>query len=237
MGAADQSADPEKAPDAQAGENEIRHVDRSHNRDTLSSEAMTEMLRDLQDTLLALDERLGTLEAAHGHSNAQTRKLAVGVAQLGDALTRRIQALEEAKAAPAATPPEPEPALFLAPPAKPVRRPPESPVAISVGLAFVLLLILGTLWFWRSEIMDHMRPAAPPPAAVTAPPAPVNAPAAQPPKPATATIHPASHQSAARHAENDASLDEQRPASSTQTVDKPPPSFVLYSQNASTASH
>ena len=236
MGAADQSADPEKAPDAQAGVNEIRHVDRSHNRDTLSSEAMTEMLRDLQDTTLSLDERLGTLEAAHSDAGTQTRKLAIGVAQLGHALTRRIQALEEARTAPVAATVAPDPALFLAPPVKPVRRPPESRIAISVGLAFVLFLILGSLWFWRSEIMDHMRPATPPPAAVTAPPAPVNAPATDT-KPAATTTRPTSHPTAARHTGNDASLDVQHTTVSTQSVDKPPPSFVLYSQNTSTASH
>lgn len=235
MGAADQSADPGKAPDAQAGVNEIRHVDRSHNRDTLSSEAMTEMLRDVQDTMLALDERLGTLETAQSHAGTQTRKLAIGVAQLADALTRRIQALEEATPAPVAPPPEPGPALFLAPPAKPVRRPPENRVAFTVGLTFILLLILGSLWFWRSEIMDHMRPATPPPGAAAAPSAPVNAPAEEP-KPAATTTHPASHPTAARHTENDASMGVQHSTVSTPSIDKPPASFVLYSQNTATAS-
>ena len=81
---------------------------------------MTEMLRDVQDTMLALDERLGTLETAQSHAGTQTRKLAIGVAQLADALTRRIQALEEATPAPVA-PPNPPSDDFgaVAPPVTP----------------------------------------------------------------------------------------------------------------------
>ena len=148
MGAAEHPQDSDQLHDTETREGEERPVDRSHNRDILSSEAMTEMLRDVQDSMLALDERLGSLEAAHGHASAETRRLATGVADMGDALARRVRALETGK---------PELAPIVAAPAahKPARRPHERPIALSLGMALVLALALTAFWLFGSETLDR----------------------------------------------------------------------------------
>jgi hypothetical protein len=136
-----------------------RGVDRSHNRDTLSSEAMTEMLRDIQDAMLALDERLAALESTQVGASGDTRNLALGVADMGDALARRVRALEQDSKSTA-------PILaqsILPQPKKAVRHPPPNRIAWSVALVFVIAVMAAAFWMLRSESTDR--------AAITSPPA------------------------------------------------------------------
>jgi hypothetical protein len=141
--------------DGGIAENDSPLVDRSHNRDTLSSEAMTEMLRDLQDGLLRLGERVDELEAAQGHAASETRRLAVSVVEMGDALAKRVKSLElmePVAPAPAAAPPPP---LFISAVPRPPKRPADHPVSWSVGLGLALAGVLAAFWFLRSEISDQ----------------------------------------------------------------------------------
>jgi hypothetical protein len=206
MGGADHSEDWDARADAASHPTEERGVDRSHNRDTLSSEAMTEMLRDLQDAMLALDQRLGALEASKDIGPDNTRRLAQGVVDLGDALTRRVRALEQGRQ----TPP---PILIRresSPPARARRaRPGRHRLAWAAGLVFVLLIALGGFWLLNAESVDRATSAAAPNAVVAAPvvaaapaPAPTPAPSAadtappRPPPPHTASHTGAPHRSA-----------------------------------------
>ncbi|MDQ2861739.1 MAG: hypothetical protein M3T55_13680, partial [Pseudomonadota bacterium] len=69
-------------------------ADRRHNREDPSASEMAEMLREVQDALAAADERLDGLEGAQGNSSLVTRRLAVNVAEMGEALARRMRSLE-----------------------------------------------------------------------------------------------------------------------------------------------
>lgn len=179
------------ADHSEAGQ--ARGVDRSHNRDTLSSEAMSDMLRDLQDAMLALDERLGTLKSSHAGASEDTRKLARGVADMGDALARRVRAIEQGGRDP--------PAIVIrreaAPP--PIEAGPPRPrrgLAWVAALAVVLVVALAVFWLTNFQSIEHGAPAAAPkPVAVAPAAAPAvaasaanTAPAIPPP-----TSRPASH--------------------------------------------
>jgi len=175
MGAADHSEAGEGDDGAVTQWTEERPVDRSHNRDTLSSEAMTEMLRDIQDAMLALDERLVELESSRDSASEDTRTLAKGVADLGDVLARRVRSLEQGRQIPPPSRAEP-----MAPPLKPARQPPQNRVGWVVGLVLVLALVLAAFWLLGVESLDHATVTAPPQAAAAAPP-PAPAPVAKPP--------------------------------------------------------
>jgi hypothetical protein len=168
-----------------------RGVDRSHNRDTLSSEAMTEMLRDLQDAMLALDERLGALESSHAGASDDTRKLARGVADMGDALARRVRAIEQGGRDP--------PAILIrresAPPPPPlgVRRPRQA-LGWAAALVLVFAIALGALWLMTRESLERGPPLAQPkPIAMAPPPSPAPSVALTPPPVPTPALHTASH--------------------------------------------
>jgi hypothetical protein len=190
MGAADHS---------EVGEG--RGVDRSHNRDTLSSEAMSEMLRDLHDAMLALDERLGALEASHAGASEDTHKLARGVADMGDALARRVRAIEQGRRDP--------PAILIrrevaTPPPIGARRPrPQNRLAWAVAAVLILVIALAAFWLMNFKSLERGAPAAAPnpiaaAPAVTPAPAPamaVTTPTIPPPAPRTATHAVAQHRS------------------------------------------
>jgi len=192
MGAADQSKAGEGFDDVTTHASEALPVDRSHNRDTLSSEAMTEMLREVQDAMLALDERLAALESAQGAASHDTSRLARGVVDMGDALARRVRALEQVTR-------DPPSILIRREPAPPIKRPrtppPQHRLAWTAALVFALAIVLGVFWLMAAESVDHAtETAATKPPVVVAPtpaPAPVVAdttPIVPPPPP-----HPASH--------------------------------------------
>ena len=238
MGAADHSADPDTFDDAEPEEGEAGAVDRSHNRDTLSSEAMTEMLRDLQDSLLALDERVGSLEGAHRRGSAEARQLTLGVLQMGDEMNRRLRALEQVTAEPA---PEPATPLFITPPAKPARPERDRTAAWTAGLAIVLALVLGVLWLLRIEAADQLQAAPKPaPKTVASPPAPppavANVATSKPAPTASQTHHGFGygHYSTRSHQTSD-STPGAAPATDKTAATKPTAGFQLYGQGASSA--
>jgi len=184
MGAADHSEAGEEYG-AMTRSTEERALDRSHNRDTLSSEAMTEMLRDIQDAMLALDERLVVLESSQDGASEDTRRLAKGVADMGEVLARRVRALEQGRE-------DPPPILAqpVAPLLKPARQPPQNRIAWSVGLVFVLAIVLAAFWLLSVESLDHATISTPPkaPAPPAAPPVAAATPPVSPPKTPTHTV-------------------------------------------------
>lgn len=137
-------------------------VDRSHNRDVLSAEAMTEMLRDLQDSLTSAETRVTGLEATHGQVSADSRELALGVARLGDSLLRRVRALENGGGSPPLAVPAPiEPAPILARPAPRKREP---VLRLTLSLAVALALVLGAFWLLAGETAPRVPRPRPAPA-------------------------------------------------------------------------
>jgi hypothetical protein len=70
-------------------------VGRYDNRDNPSPSEMAEMLREIQDSLAALDERLAGLEGAQGVSSTITRRLALDVVEMGQTLAKRVRSLEQ----------------------------------------------------------------------------------------------------------------------------------------------
>ncbi len=152
-------------------------VDRLHNQANPSAEEMAEMLRELQDSLTALDERLAGVETAEGQSAAAARRLGLEVAHMGRALAGRVRAMEMslAGAAPAA------PAPVILPPRK---RPPEKTLWLSLALAVALAAVLAGFWL-REE--QGTGPVAPP-AKMSAPLTPTAPPPMPAPAPAAAVI-------------------------------------------------
>jgi hypothetical protein len=80
-----------------AGEPTLKAVvDRFHNHEEMSPEAMASAIAELRETVKSLDGRLtgAESEAADG---AQARKsLGASMVQMGDALSRRVRSLEDA---------------------------------------------------------------------------------------------------------------------------------------------
>jgi hypothetical protein len=165
MAAADHSETGEGRHDADISAAAPREVDRSHNRDVLTPEAITDMLRDLQDAMLSLDERLAALESSRDGTSRDTRSLAQGVADLGDALSRRVRALERGMQDPA-----PILAQVMAPPLLTTARAPRrTSFAWMIGLACIVIMVaLAAFWLLRAESFDRSSVAAAP--AVSRPP-------------------------------------------------------------------
>ena len=161
---------PRAAPSARAP------ADRRHNREDPSASEMAEMLREVQDALAAADERLDGLEGAQGNSSVVTRRLAVNVAEMGEALARRMRSLEGRET--------------MAEPTEDVSRPtlprrPENRLALSLGMAVALALALAGFWMFGRREAPRPPPAAPAPRAaapvaaiVPATPAPLSVPKA-----------------------------------------------------------
>ncbi len=172
-------------------------ADRLHNRESPSPSEMAEMLREVQDSLAALDGRVAALEGGRGESSLVTRRLALNVAELGETLAKRVRSLEMDIGG------TPSPALNPMPAASPfaaalVSRPDRSPrrpvngLALILGAAVLFGLILIGLWVfgrWR----EGDAPAARPLVSVAAP-APVSLP--PPATTAAATPPPAVHRAA-----------------------------------------
>ncbi len=93
-------------------------ADHLHNRDDPSVSVLAEILREVQDSLTALDERLVGIEGAQTSSGVLTRQLAENIVDIGAALARRVKVLE--RAAEARSLPEPHrPAAAPAPETQP----------------------------------------------------------------------------------------------------------------------
>jgi len=177
-------------------------ADRFHNRAPLSPEVLAESLSEVRDSLVALEGRLGSVAAelagkmdgAEQRTAANARRLALEVADMGEALARRVRTLEHRTPVPQSPQPPPPAPLVIA---RPIKPPPPRPrgreLALSLALAALLAAVLGGFWYWRQSA-----PAASPPAPVkppvTTPPAVATPPAAATPPPvAPAPVQPAKH--------------------------------------------
>ena len=171
-------------------------ADRFHNRENPSPSEMAEMLREVQDSLAALDGRVAGLEGAQGDSSQVTRRVALNVAEMGESLARRMRALEKSDGSPRSPAPAPVAAVIPPRPA-PARRRQANGRALLLGAAILFGLILIGLWVsgrWR----DGAAPPAPSLVRAAAP-APVSiapaaaAPAATPPAVVHRATPPATH--------------------------------------------
>jgi hypothetical protein len=135
---------------------------RFHNRENPSPSEMAEMLREVQDSLAALNERLTGLEGTQDDSSLVTRRLALNVAELGATLARRVRSLEQGDAppppvAPPPLPPTPVAAPFaVAPPSRPASarsrdRRRWDTLALILGAVILLGLIGIGLWVFARQ--------------------------------------------------------------------------------------
>lgn len=123
---------------------------RFHNRLNPSASEMAEMLREVQDSLAALDGRLEGLEGAQGDSSVVTRRLALNVAEMGESLARRMRSLEGLETALKPAAPAPGPTAITGDRRPTARR--ENVLALSLGMAVALGLIVAGFWvFGRGE--------------------------------------------------------------------------------------
>jgi len=167
--------------DPQTGAGVNRPVDRFHNQEAHSPEALTQMLHDLEASHRALEARLGIVTAelagqmqgVEARSDLATRRLALEVAEMGGTLARRVRALQ-----PSVTP-------FAPALARPAPRPRRNGFAWSVALA--ILLCLGVAAFLLIRKQDSTSTATPVPVTASEPAA--TLPAALPP-PTLATAAP-----------------------------------------------
>lgn len=164
-------ADPDALPHRHAAAGEST-ADRLHNRENPSPSEMAEMLREVQDSLAALDERVAGLEGAQGDSSQMTRRVALNVAEMGESLARRVRALEKSDQSPPSPAPAPVTAVIPPRPAT-ARRRKASGRAFLLGAAVVFGLILIGLWVfgrWRDggapSAPSLVRAAAPAPVSV-----------------------------------------------------------------------
>ncbi|MGH7023328.1 MAG: hypothetical protein ACREEB_07010 [Caulobacteraceae bacterium] len=144
------------------------NIDRFHNHEDMSPEAMAKVITELQATVEALDTRLAAAEEGASGATHAAKDLGVSMFKMGDALTKRMKHLEDSVAeaampAPAPVPePAPEEAPMFAPIAKPAVK--ERRVLLTVGLAVLLAAAVGAV------VLLHPMPlatrASPPPAQV-----------------------------------------------------------------------
>ena len=125
---------------------------RFHNRENPSASEMAEMLREVQDSLAALNERLTGLEGTQDDSSLVTRRLALNVAELGATLARRVRSLEQGDAAPPSVAPPPLPPtpaatpFAVAPPLRPASaRSRDRRRWDTLGLILGVIILLGLI--------------------------------------------------------------------------------------------
>jgi hypothetical protein len=129
---------------------EPSEIDRYHNHESLSPEALTQALGELQASMEALEERVNAVEEGAASVVGAAKGLGISMLQMGDALAKRVQTLEEVAAAP---PPEaeiaapepvaeaaPEPVLF-APRAAPVPKGQIVRLTLGLGAACVIVVV------------------------------------------------------------------------------------------------
>jgi len=142
-------------------------IDRFHNHEDLSPEAMAKAISDLQASVEALDGRIAAVEGgAAGAANA-TKDLGVSMFKMGDALSKRVKALEDSVVEPE---PEPEVVAEEAPlfvPAKPAK---EKRMMLTIGLVAALIVAVAAVALMQPLLASHQ---AAPAEALYAPSAPV----------------------------------------------------------------
>jgi len=141
-------------------------IDRFHNHEDLSPEAMAKAISDLQASVEALDGRIAAVEGgAAGAANA-TKDLGVSMFKMGDALSKRVKALEDSVVEPE---PEPEVVAEEAPlfvPAKPAK---EKRMMLTIGLVAALIAAVAAVALVQPLLASH---SAAPAEALYAPAAP-----------------------------------------------------------------
>jgi hypothetical protein len=151
-------------------------VNRFHNREDLSPEAMSRALAELKETVESLEERVAAAEVGSASIAGTAKGLGKTMLSMGDSLAKRISNVEEAAeaaaetaaeaakaaaemAAAAAQPaaqPQPQPALFAAAAARPAKNR-RFQMVLGVGAAVVIAAAAG--FFLR----PHASPTSAPP--------------------------------------------------------------------------
>jgi hypothetical protein len=85
---------------------EPSEIDRYHNHESLSPEALSKALGELQASMEALEERVTAVEEGAASVVGAAKGLGISMLQMGDALSKRVRSLEEAP-----PPAAPEPVL------------------------------------------------------------------------------------------------------------------------------
>jgi hypothetical protein len=70
-------------------------VDRFHNHEEMSPEAMASAIAELREAMRALDGRLAGAENDAADANQARKSLGASMVQMGDALSKRVRSLEE----------------------------------------------------------------------------------------------------------------------------------------------
>lgn len=167
--------------------------DRFHNQDRRSPESLAQSVVELEAAIRVLEERVASVNAdltyqidtVERQGDRATRRLALEVAEMGAALSRRIRDQPAGAAPPAARPPTPFSAL----------------VAALSGALVATLSVLGWSLFHHPAAVPA--PKAPAPVAhalyAPAPPTPAAAPVAVSDEPAPAPPHDAAARPAVHH--------------------------------------
>ncbi len=71
-------------------------VDRFHNHEEMSPEAMASAIAELRETVRALDGRLTGAEGEAADANQARKSLGASMVQMGDSLSKRVRSLEDA---------------------------------------------------------------------------------------------------------------------------------------------
>ncbi|HXU99733.1 MAG TPA: hypothetical protein VG166_04480 [Caulobacteraceae bacterium] len=132
-------------------------IDRFHNNESLSPEAMEQALAELKETVATLEERVAAAEAGSTSVVGAAKGLGMSMLNMGDALAKRISSLEEAaEAAEAEARAKAEAdaaaALLVTPPA-PARKGPNLKISLAVG-GVVVAAVLAVVF-----LRPHPTPA------------------------------------------------------------------------------
>jgi hypothetical protein len=131
-------------------------IDRFHNHEDLSPEAMAKAISDLQATVESLDGRLAAAEEGAVGATHATKDLGVSMFKMGDALSKRVKALEDTVVEPEpvaeeAAPPE-EASLFTSVAKPPVK---EKRLMITLGLAAALIVAVAAIALIQPQLASH----------------------------------------------------------------------------------
>jgi hypothetical protein len=131
-------------------------VDRFHNHEEMSPEAMAMAIAELQETMKSLDGRLANAQGDVADAAHATKGLGASMVQMGDALSRRVRSLEEAAEAEAERAAEKARAEAAAAPNPPPRG---QILRLSLGLAGALVAIVAAVMLLLPQATTRPRPA------------------------------------------------------------------------------
>ncbi|HEY2177816.1 MAG TPA: hypothetical protein VGH15_04480 [Caulobacteraceae bacterium] len=135
-------------------------IDRFHNNESLSPEAMERAITQLKDTVASLEERVAAAEAGSASVVGAAKGLGLSMLNMGDSLGKRISTLEEAaeiaaeaEAAARARAEAEAAAALLAPPPAPARKGPNLKIPLAIG-GVVVAAVLAVVF-----LRPHPAPA------------------------------------------------------------------------------